>query len=97
MLAETNKMSKIGEFFVYFRAKKKLSQRDIASLLSVDQGHIAKIELGRNKKPLTILKKLYKSLDNDEKTRLQKAIKEDAAADYFDKLNKLLNELNSDD
>ena len=97
MLTETKRMGKIAEFFVYFRAKKKLSQRDIAALLSVDQNHIAKIELGKNKMPSTLLKKLYKNLDNDEKLRLQKAIKEDAAADYFERLNNLLNELNRDE
>lgn len=82
-------MSNIGEFFVWYRDKREISQRDLAKKLKTYYPHIAQVESGFVKIPKSLIKKLYHLLDSDEQERLLRAIK----SDTIDDLNQFLSSL----
>lgn len=79
-------MKSIGKFFVYYREKCQLSQRDLSTLLGVSSAYIAHIETDRLMRPTGIVRALYKHMKNEEdKAKLMLIWKELAAHELTSK------------
>lgn len=105
MLADSNvvlttkgkdNMTKVAEFLKNYRRKHNLTQKELCKYLDIDRGNYARVELGVYDLPLKLIKRLYRSLNHEEKLELQIAIKEDLTRQFIDNLSKVLDDLNKD-
>lgn len=87
-------MSKLSQFLIAYRHSHNITQEKMAKILKMARGNYSKIELDMYLLPRNKLKLLYRSLNEDEKTDLQIALKEDMTTKFIGELSELLDDLN---
>jgi transcriptional regulator with XRE-family HTH domain len=72
--ARIKKPTTIGEFVVWFRAKRQLTQKDLSLLMEFSQIYLSQVENDQYDLPRDFIRKLYKRLDADETQTLDTVV-----------------------